>query len=96
MNKYEQALSRIEKRYADFDTLSNRYSTRATLSSPLNEPDLETALEALEIVARLHQEPSTSMLTAGADAWLKDPSKKSSTLFKAMRDQLLKEIREND
>lgn len=52
----------------------------------------ETIRHALKLAEKIMQEPSVEMLKAAQDAWLNDPTKRSSTLFKAMRDQALKEI----
>lgn len=53
---------------------------------------LMAASRALKVADRLMQEPTDSMLKAGQDAWLNDPTKRSSVLFKAMTQQLMKEL----
>lgn len=56
----------------------------------------QTILEALRFQKAALGEPSDGMLSAGAKAWIQDPARKSSTLFKAMIAELAKQVRENE
>lgn len=52
----------------------------------------EAIIHALKVAHAVMQEPSDAMLEAAQDAWIKDPLKRSSTIFKAMRDKMLEGV----
>lgn len=52
----------------------------------------ETIRAALLLADRLTQNPSTAMLAAAQNAWLNDPTRRSSTVFKAMVEALMKDV----
>ena len=55
----------------------------------------KTIRTALLVYKKLMDEPTEAMLREGRDAWSQDNLRRSSTLFKAMSDQLIREVEED-